>query len=118
MYSLNIKFWKWQIAGAFIGFFLLLPLGTITAVSFLIGFSVMLIANTLFLSRFFFKKILLPNNELLIFYTLELMKFMILILGSVWLFSLVHITFIAYLLGLITAQAALFFLPFFIHQTR
>ena len=112
----TIKFVTFQVILVVVGSILYAALGKLnSAASFGLGAVLMAIANFVFLSRFFIKgKRFSAAQELILFYLAELLKLVVVGLGSVLIAFWLNPLFLPYVIGLLVLQCAMWLLPFFI----
>jgi F0F1-type ATP synthase assembly protein I len=116
--SVNLKkFLAFQIILVLAGTVIALFLGFENALSYLLGGVLMLLANTLMLSRFFMRnRVFSSTKELMFLYAGEVLKLVVVALGTVFVVIYIKPLFLWYFLGLIVLQIAMWMMPFFLNK--
>lgn len=85
--------------------------------SFLMGGGVMLLANTLMLSRFFIRKRYFSSlKELMFLYIGEVLKLSVVAVGTILIVIYLKPKFVFYFMGLIFLQIAMWMMPLFLKK--
>jgi ATP synthase protein I len=115
--SINLKkFITFQITLVLAGTMIALFFGFESALSYLLGGVLMLLANILMLSRFFMKKRVFSSiKELMFLYVGEVLKLIVVALGTVIVVIYIKPLFVLYFLGLIILQIAMWMMPLFLN---
>lgn len=112
-------FSAFQIVLTVLGSLICLMWGAVYAFGFLLGSSLMFLANIIFLSRFFlFKAQYHPFKEVCILYVCEFIKLVMIAVGTVIIAIYIQPKILPYISGLFVLQLAMWCMPLFIKLTR
>ena len=121
---LKIKFYKkhfirLQILFTIAGSFVCLLWGEGHMISFFVGASLMVTANTIFLLRLFFRKPKYhPVKEVIILYACEFIKLILVAVGTILVAIYVKPKFLPYITGVIILQLTMWLMPFFVNVRK